>query len=88
MFKKGEFYHVYNRSIKERLFYNTANYQFFLKQYGNYLSNFVNTYAYCLIPQLNREELHNLFNSKKTFINFHNQNAKADFEKIEDVILE
>ena len=49
--EKGWFYHVYNRgNNSERLFYTHGNYAFFLKRYEEYLSNHVDTYAYCLMP--------------------------------------
>jgi hypothetical protein len=44
-------YHVYNRGInKERIFKEEENYHFFLKRYQHYVSLFVDTYAYCLMP--------------------------------------
>ena len=44
------FYHVYNRTIDQgKLFANYGNYVFFLKKFDEYLSGFVNTYAYCLL---------------------------------------
>ncbi len=49
-FETEGFYHVYNRTIdKGKLFANEGNYVFFLKKYDEYLSGFVNTYAYCLL---------------------------------------
>ncbi len=45
------FYHVYNRgNNKENLFYHPDNYAYFLKKYAFYLSDWVDTYAYCLLP--------------------------------------
>jgi len=45
------FYHVYNRGIdKQPIFLKNLNYYYFLKQYDQYLSAFVDTYAYCLLP--------------------------------------
>jgi REP-associated tyrosine transposase len=47
----GKFYHIYNRgNNKENLFKEEENYAYFLKQYDKYLSNVVDTYAYCLMP--------------------------------------
>jgi putative transposase len=49
-FEAGCFYHVYNRTIdKGKLFAKAENYIFFLKKYNEYLSGFVDTYAYCLL---------------------------------------
>jgi putative transposase len=45
------FYHIYNRgNNRETLFYNNENYKFFLRRYNEYLSPFVETYAFCLMP--------------------------------------
>jgi len=49
-FEEGSFYHVYNRTIdKGTLFKNVDNYIFFIKKFDEYLSGFVNLYAYCLL---------------------------------------
>jgi putative transposase len=49
-FEAEGFYHVYNRTIDQgKLFANHGNYVFFLKKFDEYLSGFVNTYAYCLL---------------------------------------
>jgi len=46
-----KFYHVYNRgNNKENLFYKSDNYEFFLRRYDEYFSRFLNTYAFCLLP--------------------------------------
>jgi putative transposase len=47
----GYFYHIYNRGIgDDKIFYNENNYYYFLKKYKEYLSEYVETYAYCLLP--------------------------------------
>lgn len=47
----GLYYHIYNRGNgNDKIFYREKNYYYFLKKYDNYLSEFVETYAYCLIP--------------------------------------
>ncbi|RLD52271.1 MAG: transposase [Bacteroidetes bacterium] len=44
------FYHILNRgNNKEKLFYKKDNYDYFLKKYDNYLSDYLTTYAYCLL---------------------------------------
>ena len=49
-FEEGEFYHIYNRTVdKQLMFKNEDNYLFFLNKYDEYLSAFVDTYAYCLL---------------------------------------
>ena len=47
----NKFYHVYNRgNNRANLFYSTENYRYFLRKYNQYLSAFIDTYAYCLLP--------------------------------------
>ena len=49
--QEGKYYHIYNRgNNRETLFYTEANYKYFLKKYDKYLSEYVDTYAYCLLP--------------------------------------
>jgi putative transposase len=46
-----KFYHVFNRGNNgENLFYTYANYEYFLKRYSYFLSPFLNTFAYSLLP--------------------------------------
>ena len=46
-----KFYHIYNRGINgENLFYEKANYIYFLKQYEKYINPIADTYAWCLMP--------------------------------------
>ena len=51
-FEEGNFYHVYNRANtnKEKLFFEHKNYHYFLKQFDFYLSDYLEVWAYCLIP--------------------------------------
>ena len=45
------FYHIFNRGNNgENVFYEEHNYPYFLKKYDFYLSMFVDTHAYCLLP--------------------------------------
>ena len=47
----GKFYHIFNRSVgNDNLFKNGDNYRYFLKKYLIYIHPFVNTYAFCLMP--------------------------------------
>lgn len=47
----GSTYHVYNRANgSEKMFIESENYRFFLQQYRLYLSNYVDTFCYCLMP--------------------------------------
>lgn len=47
----NKYYHLYNRSNNhELLFKNRNNYLYFLEKYRKYISIFVDTLAYCLMP--------------------------------------
>lgn len=47
----NKYYHLYNRSNNhEQLFRNRDNYIYFLEKYRKYISSFVDTLAYCLMP--------------------------------------
>ena len=47
----GYFYHVYNRgNNRENLFYKPDNYVYFLQKYDFYLNDYLETYAFCLLP--------------------------------------
>ena len=46
-----KFYHIWNRgNNRENLFYNKANYKYFLQMYSDYLDPVSETYAFCLLP--------------------------------------
>lgn len=48
--EEGNFYHIYNRAVGSDLLFKTAdNYKYFLKKYSEYLNDYVDTYAYCLL---------------------------------------
>jgi putative transposase len=48
---EGYFYHIYNRgNNREKIFYTKRNYSYFLNKYKQYLSIFIDTYSYCLLP--------------------------------------
>jgi REP element-mobilizing transposase RayT len=50
-FEEHKIYHVYNRTNnKEALFLSDENRRFFLKKFKLYLSDYVNTYSWCLLP--------------------------------------
>jgi putative transposase len=49
-FESNAFYHVYNRTVdKSKLFANNGNYVYFLKKLDEYLTDYVEIYAYCLL---------------------------------------
>jgi hypothetical protein len=46
----NNFYHIYNRGVNgTQLFYKKDNYYYFLEKYAQYLSAYLDTYAYCLL---------------------------------------
>jgi len=51
IFLENYFYHIYNRgNNKEIIFYNDENYIYFLNKFDYYLNNYLDVYAYCLLP--------------------------------------
>ncbi|HEX6983621.1 MAG TPA: transposase [Balneolaceae bacterium] len=72
-FKPNCFYHIYNRgNNKEKLFLNDDNYAFFLHKWEYYLSEYLDVWAYCLMPNhfhfLTEVNDQNSF-PEKTFVN-------------------
>ncbi|OFX60245.1 MAG: hypothetical protein A2046_05820 [Bacteroidetes bacterium GWA2_30_7] len=46
-----KYYHIYNHAVgKSNLFETEGNYFFFLEKYKQYISSYVDTFAYCLLP--------------------------------------
>ncbi|UXP33418.1 hypothetical protein N6H18_05560 [Reichenbachiella agarivorans] len=46
-----KYYHIYNRGVnKGKVFFDTESYHFFLRQYARYAHPFLETFAYCLLP--------------------------------------
>jgi len=49
--ESDRFYHIFNRGNNfENIFYKPKNYLYFLQKYDLYLSDYIDTYAYCLLP--------------------------------------
>lgn len=47
----GRFYHIFNRGNNgDRVFYNDENYRFFLRRLDEHLSELIEVYAFCLLP--------------------------------------
>ena len=45
------YYHIYNRgNNREKLFYHSGDYYFFLAKYKEYVAPYVETYSFCLLP--------------------------------------
>jgi putative transposase len=60
---KDQIYHIYNRgNNREDIFYKEKNYHYFLEKYDEYLSSYLNTYAFSLIPN----HFHFLIKVKRT----------------------
>lgn len=71
------FYHLYNRGNDERLIFpKEKNHLYFLKKFGEYLFNYLDTFAYCLIPN----HFHFLVKIKPAKTIF--KSARKDFEKV------
>ena len=48
---EGKFYHIYNQgNNRENLFYKDENYVYFMKKFDLYLFDYVELYAFCLMP--------------------------------------
>ena len=49
-FESNGIYHVYNRSVdRKSMFSSERNYQFFIRQFDKYLSDYIKIYTYCLL---------------------------------------
>ena len=49
-FYPGNFYHVFNRgNYSQKIFFNSQNYSYFMRQYYKYLEHVVDTYTFCLL---------------------------------------
>lgn len=61
--EQDRYYHIFNRGNNyEKIFYTHENYLYFLRKYKQYLSNSIDTYAYCLMPN----HFHLLIKTKDT----------------------
>jgi REP element-mobilizing transposase RayT len=51
LLEEDRYYHIYNRgNNSEIIFFNEGNYEFFLKRFNEYLSENIELFAYCLLP--------------------------------------
>lgn len=49
--ESGKYYHIYNRgNNKERIFFNEHNYEYFMRKFDFYLTEYVDLFAFCLLP--------------------------------------
>ena len=47
----NHFFHIFNRGINgQKIFYTEENYAYFLKKYAKKTKAYLDTYAYCLLP--------------------------------------
>lgn len=47
----SSYYHIFNRGInKDLIFFEEANYTYFLQQFKKYVAEYVDVFAYCLMP--------------------------------------
>jgi len=82
----GKFYHIYNQgNNRENIFYSSDNYEYFLHKFDEYLSDFVDVYAYCLMPNhfhflIRVKELGELETSSSHFLQ-NRPNRPARFSK-------
>ena len=71
--EEGRFYHIFNRGNNgDKIFYSTENYRFFLHRLDEYLSNFIEIYAFCLLSN----HFHLLVRVKEDQKALHLQDAK------------
>jgi REP element-mobilizing transposase RayT len=82
--QEGKVYHINNRGINSaELFFESDNYDYFMKLYGNHIDPIADTYAWCLMknhfhflvrikdetPKTPRQSFSNLFNAYTKAIN-------------------
>ena len=49
--QKGSYYHLFNRgNNKEKIFFESNDYSYFLRQFKHYLLPSIDVFAYCLMP--------------------------------------
>lgn len=77
-------YHIFNHAVgNEKLFISERNYHFFLLKLKKYLSDFIDIYSYCLLPNhfhllVTIKEEESLKSALKT--NYPNTNIDTDIE--------
>jgi len=87
--ESNNFYHVFNHAVgNEILFKSDRNYLFFLDRFNKYLSDYIDLYCYCLLPN----HFHLLFQTKSeenilaAYYSIHKKiNLKADL-KVSEII--
>jgi putative transposase len=80
--QEGKYYHIYNRgNNSETLFYTEDNYKYFLNKYDKYLSEYIDTYVYCLLPN----HFHLLISVKETKV-ISNEASNKKVQSLEHII--
>lgn len=79
--EEDKYYHIFNRGNNRGIiFYEEANYQYFLYKFDKYLSKFIDVFAYCLMPN----HFHLLVHIKPLdpdFIKYHKCKILSPLEK-------
>ncbi len=76
-----KYYHVFNRGNNgEKIFYSPENYRYFIKRFDDFLSSYLDVFAFCLLPN----HFHFLVKVKEGLNVSHLENVKyyADNEKL------
>ena len=82
----GKYYHIYNRGINGgNIFFETCNYEYFMKLYENHIDPIAETYAWCLMKNhfhflvriKDENEVGNLKAPHQCFSNLFNAYTKA-----------
>jgi len=79
---EDQFYHIFNRGNNhEKIFYKEKNYDYFLEKYNEYLSTYLNTYAFSLMPN----HFHFLIKVKNTDAIASSDGISSQSDEISDV---
>lgn len=79
--KPDKFFHLYNHGNgSDSIFFNEANYIYFLTKFKEYISPIADTYAYCLLP--NHFHLLLKFKAEEEIFKFLKENDKLPDENI------
>ena len=78
LLEPNKFYHIYNHAVgKDNLFNSSDNFSFFLKKMKLFLENYINVYAYCLMPN----HFHFVIQVKERRVILDEYRKKANFKE-------
>ncbi len=78
LFEPHCYYHIYNRgNNRQRIFFQSANYQYFMQGINKYLLPLMDIVAYCLMPT----HYHLLIRIKETSVNFKSLEVSHSMQK-------